>query len=106
MKLSIFFAWYDFWVGWFYDRKKRVVYICLLPMVVIKVTLKPKWKAINGTGVSPCYEYRNIPRIISSPYVSGNDIFLITPAMEQEINRSMAKALEELHNSLFMENKQ
>ena len=35
-KVSIFFAWYDFWIGWFYDRK-RTLYICFIPMVVIKI---------------------------------------------------------------------
>lgn len=37
MKVSAFFAWYDFWVGAFYDRKKRALYICPLPMLVIKL---------------------------------------------------------------------
>lgn len=38
MKVSVSFAWYDFWVGWFYDRRKRALYICPLPMLVIKIT--------------------------------------------------------------------
>ena len=40
MKLSLFFAWYDFWIGIYYDRKKRILYICFLPMVVIKLEMK------------------------------------------------------------------
>lgn len=40
MKLSLFFAWYDFWIGAFYDQKKRILYVCPLPMVVIKVERK------------------------------------------------------------------
>lgn len=40
MSVSYFFAWYDFWVGWFYDRKKGVLYICPLPMCVIKIERK------------------------------------------------------------------
>lgn len=31
------FRWYDFWVGWYWDRKREVLYICLLPMVVLEV---------------------------------------------------------------------
>lgn len=40
MKVSLFFARYDFWVGFFYDQKKRTLYICPLPMVVIKIEPK------------------------------------------------------------------
>lgn len=29
------FLWYDFWIGIYYDRRKRVVYINPLPCVVI-----------------------------------------------------------------------
>lgn len=34
MKLKVFFAWYDFWVGLFYDRKRRILYINPLPCIV------------------------------------------------------------------------
>jgi hypothetical protein len=40
MSISVFFAWYDFWIGLFYDQKKRTLYVCLLPMVVIKIERK------------------------------------------------------------------
>ena len=36
MKFTIFFAWYDFWVGGFWDREKRILYICPLPTLVLK----------------------------------------------------------------------
>lgn len=35
MKVKLFFAWYDFWVGFFWDSKKSRLYICPLPMCVI-----------------------------------------------------------------------
>ena len=37
MKVRIFFAWYDFWIGMYWDRKNRVLYICPIPMVVVEV---------------------------------------------------------------------
>lgn len=36
MKLSVFFAWYDAWIGVFVDTKKRAVYVCPIPCVVFK----------------------------------------------------------------------
>lgn len=41
MKVSFFFAWYDMWIGAFYDRKKRTLYICPLPCCVVKVEPQP-----------------------------------------------------------------
>lgn len=37
MKASLQFLYYDFWVGAYWDRAKRTLYICPLPMVVIKL---------------------------------------------------------------------
>ena len=38
MSIQLMFAWYDFWVGLFWDRKARALYICPLPMIVIRVS--------------------------------------------------------------------
>ena len=38
MAVKVFFAWYDAWIGVFVDTKKRAVYICPLPMLVIKIS--------------------------------------------------------------------
>jgi len=35
------FLWYDFWVGFFYDCTRKVLYICPLPMCVIRVWKSP-----------------------------------------------------------------
>jgi len=39
MKIKPIFAWYDFWIGVFYDRQKKNIYIFLLPMFGFKITL-------------------------------------------------------------------
>ena len=38
-RVRLFFAWYDFWIGAYYDRREKVLYICPLPMLVIRVLL-------------------------------------------------------------------
>lgn len=37
-KIEFIFAWYDFWIGIFYDRKKKWIYIFPVPMcgIIIK----------------------------------------------------------------------
>lgn len=40
MKIRFLFAWDDFWIGVFYDRKKKIVYILPLPMVGVAIHLR------------------------------------------------------------------
>jgi hypothetical protein len=37
LTFSLFFRWYDLWVGIYIDTKGRAVYICPLPMFGLKV---------------------------------------------------------------------
>lgn len=36
MRVRPIFAWYDFWVGWFWDRRKRVLYVFPIPMFGVR----------------------------------------------------------------------
>lgn len=36
MKVKAFWAWYDLWIGFYYDRSKRSLYFCPLPMMVFQ----------------------------------------------------------------------
>ncbi len=40
MKVSFSFLWFDLWVGAYYDRAKRVLYVCPLPMCVIRIEME------------------------------------------------------------------
>lgn len=42
MKFSLLFAWYDLWVGAYWDRKSKKLYILPIPMCGIVIEFKEK----------------------------------------------------------------
>lgn len=40
MTVSVFFRWYDLWVGAYWDRKEQTLYVCPLPTVGLKLQFK------------------------------------------------------------------
>jgi hypothetical protein len=42
--MKIKFAWYDIWIGVYYDRKNRVLYICPLPTLLLEIPFAKKGK--------------------------------------------------------------
>lgn len=54
MRFKAFFAWYDFWVGLYYDRKRKILYINPLPCIVLSfasdqnIWVDGKWADITS----------------------------------------------------------
>lgn len=52
MKFKFIFAWYDIWVGFFYDRAKNWLYLLPVPMfgLIIKLPQRRFWLVSNNGG--------------------------------------------------------
>lgn len=37
MKFKVFFAWFDFWIGWYFDVGHKTLYICPFPTIVFRI---------------------------------------------------------------------
>jgi len=48
MKIKFLFAWYDFWVGLFYDAKKSILYIFPIPTIGVVINILPKDYSIES----------------------------------------------------------
>lgn len=36
-RVKLLFKWFDLWVGVYIDTKKRFIYICPVPMIVVRI---------------------------------------------------------------------
>lgn len=55
----LFFAWYDVWIGAYWDQKNRLLYICPVPMIGVRITV-PR---------SPTRRLRSRLRFVKRPWV-------------------------------------
>jgi hypothetical protein len=46
-------CWYDLWIGAFFDRKKRKLYIFPVPMVGVEVQLPIGKRCVNRMSMTP-----------------------------------------------------
>jgi|JI9StandDraft_1071089.scaffolds.fasta_scaffold365936_2 hypothetical protein len=45
--VRLFFAWYDLWIGAYWDRERRMLYLCPVPCFGIALKVFPKFDLIN-----------------------------------------------------------
>lgn len=58
MKIKFIFAWFDFWVGLFWDKKRQWLYFFPVPMFGVVVKAVPKgYKIVSGSLTHPYTAY-------------------------------------------------
>ncbi len=52
MKIKLLFAWYDLWIGFFWDKNKSWLYILPIPCfgIILKFPQKRYWLVSNYKG--------------------------------------------------------
>ncbi|MEE9609503.1 MAG: hypothetical protein V3U03_17335 [Myxococcota bacterium] len=41
MKIRLVVAWYDCWIGWFWDRRRRRLFL-MIPMIGVRLDFKSR----------------------------------------------------------------
>ena len=54
-RLSLMVAWWDFWVGAYYDREKGWLYLFPVPCIGVRIKLNPSynWRECESCGATP-----------------------------------------------------
>lgn len=76
MKIELIFAWYDIWIGFFWDQKKKWLYIFPIPMfgIILKLTKMktPEEKIITSFDYPPIPDRRFDWSAIREGYDEGD----------------------------------
>lgn len=40
LQVKMMFAWFDIWLGAYIDTKERAIYVCIIPMLPIKISIE------------------------------------------------------------------
>jgi hypothetical protein len=65
MRIKPIFAWYDLWVGAFYDRAKRRLYIFPVPCIGFYVERTPRTALGSADKAAPSHEAKEIETLRS-----------------------------------------
>jgi len=61
VKIKPIFKWYDFWVGFFWDREKRRLYFVPIPMFGVMIQFHVEYIHYSGYHCGLCGAWINHP---------------------------------------------
>lgn len=75
MKVKFIFAWYDLWVGAFWDQNKRKLYILPVPCfgLVIEFAPIPEKRSRLFSGYASLADMHDKNAIVRPPHIRGMD---------------------------------
>jgi hypothetical protein len=91
MKISFLFAWYDIWIGFFWDKNKRWLYILPVPCVGIVVKFKPE-ETKNYIAVV-CVNLADFNRYIRSIHLIHNCVYVPVKTTRQAKRKQFFEVL-------------
>lgn len=76
--IRFFFAWYDWWIGAYWDRSNRLLYLCPLPMVGVKLRIpREPLKRLLGLLKVVRQSWLFVPALVTMGVVMGIDIGVV-----------------------------
>jgi hypothetical protein len=54
-RVKVFWAWYDGWVGYFWESKKRCLYVCPIPWLVFRAH-RHRWRTEFSGALRTCVD--------------------------------------------------
>ena len=90
-RLTIGIAWFDLWVGAYWDRRARALYVCPLPCVVLRIDFTPRLDQLEHAVDEREAAYQR-------------EVFDALPAADQALIRGVEADLSARNAALFREN--
>ena len=87
VRVSLDVLWYDAWIGAFWDRKQKTLYVCPLPCVVLKIEFGPPTNP--PTPLADDAQYANAIQSIfalPNPVTDENGNYIVLGAKERMQN--------------------
>ena len=102
IKVKVIFRWYDFWIGFFYDIKKNILYFFPIPMLGIQFEFFKRWTLSQTTLLDDATAINNYKNARMKYYKENcNDMKTTLKQKDPMYDWNLRKiTIEDIHNSI------